>query len=143
LGCGEKGHRFDAIAIAITDEGGVVALAPQPRRAVARAAGGQGGAVECLDGVTSRRAQRDMGAAIVFRRGDARPMIEPELGIFLAEADGRCSHHELGIAERRQNALIKSRAGGKVAHRNGDVVDHGCSSCRARAPRPLTPERQP
>src|SRR6185312_2778975 len=62
------------------------------------------------------------------RRRDRRHVvakIDPEFRIALAESDRGRARFEPRKAERRQHCFIEARGGIKIAHRNGNVVDHG------------------
>src|SRR5215211_8781763 len=65
-----------------------------------------------------------MSAAIGLRLRHRRAVVEPDLRIGLAKADGERPNHELFVAERRQHLLVEGGAGGKIAHRDRGVVDH-------------------
>src|SRR5688572_23471487 len=72
-------------AVRIEDEGGVIAgmiLRPNARRPVVRSASRQRSTIECIDGLTIRRSQRDMQVAV-----DRLSFTEEEKGALAAEAD--------------------------------------------------------
>ena len=71
----QKRHRFDAIAVGIADEGGVIAAVifrAQAGRAVGSAAGIERSGVERIDRRGIGRAQTDMHAAVGERRDPSR-----------------------------------------------------------------------
>ena len=133
----QESHRLDAVAVQIADEGGVIALivfGPQPRRAVGLAARGNRRSMERIDRRRVRRAQGEMHAGAWRDGRHVGALVKPELGILLAEADGgiRPFAHARH-AERRQQGVIEFRCGLKIAHRDGDVVDHTQFLSRRRA----------
>src|SRR6185436_17128417 len=68
--------------------------------------------------------QGDVAAGIGGRRRHAGARIQPQLGIFLAEADAARARHELGVAEWCQQALVEGAGTVEIAHRDRDVIDH-------------------
>ena len=88
--------------------------------------------------VLRRRAQADVDAGRFRLRREAFARVQPELGIFLAKADGRPGEIDnFGKTKRRQNRFIERRAARNVRHGHGDMVDHLTStvttSCTPRA----------
>src|SRR5262245_41516079 len=78
--------------------------------------------MERIHRLARARPQADVKAIVGIRhRG---PVIEPELRIGLAEPDRVGTHDQLGMAERGEHLLVHGSARRKIAHRNGDVVDH-------------------
>src|SRR5712671_7906524 len=100
-------------------------MRPQAGRAVGPPARRQRRRVERVDCGRRRGAQADMGAVALENREHLGPMIEPELAVTLAEGHRLGPDLELGIADPRQHRLVEARRGVKIAHRDGDVVDHG------------------
>src|SRR5467141_1255192 len=69
-----------------------------------------------------------MGAVALENREHLGPMIEPELAVTLAEGHRLGPDLELGIADPRQHRLVEARRDVEIAHRDGDMVDHGTRS---------------
>src|SRR5262249_12960328 len=115
------------------DERSVVALAmlrAKARRAIGAAVGRKRRYMEGIDQLGRAHAQAHVGAAVVWDRRHRGTQVEPELGIFLAEADGVWSRLELGVADRAQHRFIEAHGPVEIAHGDGDVIDH----CRPRVP---------
>ena len=71
------------------------------------------------------RAQADVHTAILGYSPHRLALVDPELGILLAETDrGALPFLELGKAERCKCGGVEPFAFGKIAYRDGDVVDH-------------------
>ena len=66
-----------------------------------------------------------MGAVALGNREHLGPMIEPELPVTLAEGHRLGPGLEPGITDPRQHSLVEAGRGIEIAHRYGDVVDHG------------------
>ena len=97
-------HRLDAVAVGIADEGGVIALAycgAEAGRAVGGAAGGERRGVKGIDHRAVSRAQADMRAAIGGDRRHIGAMVDPELGIFLADSRSPRRAHLAALAHAR------------------------------------------
>jgi hypothetical protein len=124
---GKKCHRFDAVAVTVANIGRVVALAmlrAKPGRPVRRASVSQRRGMKSIDHLAARCAQRNVRAC-AFRLGrEPRSIIEPELGIALAESDRRRTRLELRIADRKQDRFVETRGALKIGNGNGDVIDH-------------------
>jgi hypothetical protein len=66
------------------------------------------------------------GVRICRRHGAA--FVQPELRIFLAEADAAGPGHEFAVSQRCQQRLVETSARFEIAHSDGDVVDHNLSA---------------
>src|SRR5690349_4281402 len=69
-------------------------------------------------------AQADVRAVLWPQWLHVGPRVEPELGILLAEANGRAAHHEQLITDGAKHCLVKARRTRQITHRDRDVVDH-------------------
>ena len=121
-------HRLDLIALGIAHERRVIAGAvfrPRPWRAVGCAAARHRRGMKRLHRLDARCAEANVGAAVRIGRGHGAALVQPEIRIFLAEADGGRAAHQLAVPDRRQHRFVEPSAGVKVAHGDGDMVDHG------------------
>ena len=118
---------FDLVAVWIEDEGGEVGR----HRGLARARCSSADAAfrerdieEGAHGVFGRRAQADVEAGVCRHADEVGPVIEPEFGIALAEADGRLAGDEPRQPKWREHAVIDVAAQLQVAHGHRDMIDH-------------------
>ena len=65
-----------------------------------------------------------MRAAIGGRRRRVGAQIDPKFRILLAEADGRRTRFQFGVADGAEHGFIEARGAVEVTHSNGDVIDH-------------------
>ena len=82
--------------------------------------------MEGVDGLGTGRAQADMHAGV--RRGESRPVIDPELGVAFAVADRAGVFAQRGEPKRAEHGIVEAPRPVEVAHADGDMVDH----CRLR-----------
>src|SRR5262249_18147035 len=123
----QKRHCLEAIAVRVANERGVVAFAMAwtlAGRAIGAPAARERGRMERIDRLGAARAQADVAATIIRYRRHAGSMIEPELGIAFAKPDRPFPDLKLGKADRTEDGFIKARRADKVAHADGNVVDH-------------------
>ena len=114
---------LDVVAVGVEHEGAVVVLVvvrARARRAVVRAAGGEGGGVEGLDLLLGVDPEGDMAARRRRVRG-CDPQVRPR-DAHADHARRRLQHH--AVAERLERPLIEGAAGGRVGGEELDVVDH-------------------
>src|SRR5258707_6342910 len=97
---------------------------PHPRRTVGAATGLERRRMERFDLKGRFCPKADMGAALRRDRRHAGTPIDPELGIVLAETDGRRTRHQPRQPERRQRRFIEARGSFEIADGDGDMVDH-------------------
>ena len=107
-----KRHCLDAVAVPVADEGGVVVIRifrPLARRAVGFGARGKRGGMKGIHRSNVRRTQTDVQPAVFAERLKMRPLVEPELRIGLAVADGvrRLTHPR--HAERLEQRVVEAR----------------------------------
>ena len=93
-------------------------LRPQTRRAIADAAGFQRRRMKDIDQIGRTCAKADVTSETVRQCWRIRAQIDPELGIFLAEPDGRGPRFQFQNAERAEYGFVKARRRGKVTYRN-------------------------
>ena len=77
-----------------------------------------GGLYAVVYGVLAWRAQAHVHAGVGGDGRHIRAQVQPELGIFLAEADRGRPLDQPRVAERSQHALIEGGARGQVANRH-------------------------
>ena len=118
---------FDLVAVGIVDERGEVGR----HRGLARARCSSADAAfrECdiekgAHGVFGRCEQADVEAGIGGHANEGGPLIEPEFGIALAEADSRFAGDEPRQPEWGEHAFIDFAAELQVAHGHRDMIDH-------------------
>ena len=148
--------RFDAVAVGIADEGGVIARGMLPVAARLRRRNAAGRERRGMEASTSSRA----GAPVSRHGRRYRPAIGTMAARRLIQNSGYVlpkptvcgSNLELREAERRQHGLIEARRPVEIAHADGHVIDH-CSGVRCTGRSPMrrdqprraavTPARRP
>jgi hypothetical protein len=112
----------------VADEGRVIIVVifrPQSRRPIRRAAGVERGRVERVDGSAVGRAQANMHAAVVGDMVQRCALVDPEFQIFLAITDRRVRPlAQFDHAERGEQHGVERLRPAKIAHRDGNVIDH-------------------
>src|SRR5262249_16118426 len=120
-------HRFNAVSIGITNEGGVVPIAvngPRTRSTIARASRRQRPSLESIDEAAGLRTETDMRTGALWQRSKAGAQIDPEFRITFAESDHCRSHVKLADPDRGKQRLIKAGRRGKIGDRDRDVIYH-------------------
>src|SRR5215475_13657228 len=122
--------RFDAVAVGVTQEGGVVGsvVAAQARRAVVTAAGRDAGVPERIDLALPARLEAPVAAGGVFR---LRPLADRDVDAIrvgrpraLAITEPVVAAADLDHAQRLHDGIVEALGGGDVGDGDGDVVDH-------------------
>jgi hypothetical protein len=96
----------------------------RPRRASVFASASQGRCVERSHGPLVRRAQAHVSASVRGHSNLARAVVEPQLGIALAEAHCAGTLHKTPKAERGQHAFVGLGARHQIMNGKGHMVDH-------------------
>ena len=80
--------------------------------------------MERSHGLLVGRAQAHVGTSVRWYRNLARAVVEPQLGITLAEAHRAGTLHKTHKAERGQHALVGLGARHQITNGKGHMVDH-------------------
>src|SRR5262249_31730867 len=122
---------LDLVAVGIEDKGAIVVLVidrSQAGLAVVLAAGGEGGAMERIDGLAVLGGEGDVGATAGL---DAAPSVDwrpdPELDLVGGDAVAGAALVviEARHAERLQHGVVERLAALQVGDAERDVVEHG------------------
>src|SRR6185437_7790876 len=118
---------FEAIAVGVDDEGGVVFVAvigARPRLAVVAAARFERRLVEGIDRGPAGRGEADMQSRFHVGLHRALGRVEPERCAALAIAERSRAVGEQPIAQRLQRRVVEAPRGGNVANPERDMVEH-------------------
>src|SRR4051812_37491565 len=112
----------------VADEGGVIAVSPvvrpQPGFAIRSAAVRKRRGMERVDHLGRAGAQANVRAVVRRQRFHIGTRIEPELGIFLTEANGRAANLQWFVADGAEHGLVEAHRARQIADSDGDVIDH-------------------
>src|SRR5437764_6474212 len=121
---------FDAIAVGVDREGGVVAgavFAADARAAIVAAAGAQRGGVECLYGLLVRRVEAEMQAGLRVGRHRRFGRRDPQRDAVAAIAQEGRGVPQAFVAERRERGIVEAFGARHIAHADRDMVEHWMS----------------
>src|SRR5262245_2504819 len=137
--------RFDAVAVGVTEEGGVVGsvVAAQARRAVVTAAGRDAGVPERIDLALPARLEAPMAAGGVLR---LRPLADRDVDAVrigrpraLAIAEPILAAADLDHAQRFHDGIVEALGRGDVGGGDGNVGGHRFSVAGVRTPSSAAP----